>query len=142
LRNKSPSRPQLAETAKAMPRHWPLLEKNSLTAGMLLRKGKCEASLRARFFRLKTRAGFVGFVARTCHSLDSGPSGASTFPRIWIRSIGACKKSVKRKTQYLVRYFPVCLHLVVDFLHAAPCRFIFSINFFASLIKIPFTIFF
>jgi len=44
--------------------------KNSLTAGMLLRKSKCEASLRARFFRLKTRAGFVGFVARTCHSLD------------------------------------------------------------------------
>jgi hypothetical protein len=33
-------------------------------------KASAKHQLRARFFRLKTRAGFVGFVARTCHSLD------------------------------------------------------------------------
>jgi hypothetical protein len=142
LRNKSPGRPQLAETAKAMPCHWPLLEKTASQQVSCFAKASAKLHFALGFFRLKTRAGFVGFVARACHSLDSGPSGASTFPRIWIRSIGACKNSVKRKTQYLVRKFPVCLHLVVDFPRAAPCRFVFSINFFASLAKFPFTIFF
>src|SRR5256885_10588503 len=65
----------------------------------LLRKYHCEASLRARFVSRKTRAGCVGFVARTYSVPRLGPSGASTFPRIWIRSIDACKISVKRKTQ-------------------------------------------
>jgi len=42
----------------------------SLTAGPLLRKSQCEASTSRSVFRLNTRAGFVGFITRTCHSLD------------------------------------------------------------------------
>jgi hypothetical protein len=46
------------------------LSENSLTAGSLLRKSHCEASTSRLVFSFKTRAGFVGFVKRTCHSLD------------------------------------------------------------------------
>jgi hypothetical protein len=37
-------------------------------------------------------------------------------PRIWIRSIGPGRVGVKRKSQNLVKKFPSCLYLVVDFL--------------------------
>ena len=66
-------------------------------------------------FLLKTRAGFVGFVARTDQSLDSVRPGASTFPRIWSRSIGACENPVKGKTQNVDDFFVPHLYLVVPF---------------------------
>src|SRR5215469_3481001 len=44
-----------------------------------------------------------------------GPSGASTSPRIWIRSINPGEKAVKRKSQNLVKNFQECLYLVVEF---------------------------
>jgi len=42
-----------------------------------------------------------------------GPPGASTFPRIWNRSIDPCGKGVKGKTRHVVIILPRCLFVVV-----------------------------
>src|SRR5207247_5523797 len=65
-----------------------------------------------------------------------GPSGASTSPRIWIRSINGRKFSVKRKTQNVVDVFVLRLFVVVRFplgFHrfstpALPLRHFFNIS--------------
>ncbi len=84
----------------------------SLTAGapphLRARSRHC-----ARFFRLET--GPLRGRTRTLIHHRFGPSGASTFPRIWIRSINARIFPVKRKTQNVVDVFVLRLFVVVPF---------------------------
>jgi hypothetical protein len=70
-----------------------------------LRGWPAGADWKARsIFLLRTRAGFVA-CANSSTITRLGPPGATTFPRIWIRSINACKNPVKRKTQNIVAFF-------------------------------------
>src|SRR3989449_10842280 len=80
-----------------------------------------EQVFRARFFRLET--GPLRGRTRTLIHHPFGPSGASTFPRIWIRSINARIFPVKRKTQNLLDVFVLRLFVVVPF---PPNRFPFN----------------
>src|SRR6266849_4365986 len=81
---------------------------------------RCSASctgagqvLRARFFRLEP--GPLRGLTRTLIHPRLGPSGASTSPRIWNRSINGRKFSVKRKTLNVVDVFVLRLFVVVPF---------------------------
>jgi hypothetical protein len=53
-----------------------------------------------------------------------GPPGASTFPRIWNRSINACKNAVKGKTRDVVDYLVRRLFVVVVLHERAACRLV------------------
>ena len=63
-------------------------------------------------FLLRTRAGYRG-PADTGKHPRLGPPGASTFPRIWNRSIDPCEEGVKRKTRHVVDFLAPCLFVVV-----------------------------
>jgi hypothetical protein len=55
-------------------------------------------------FLLRTRAGNRG-LRELEHDPRLDPPGATTFPRIWNRSINACKNDVKGKSQNIVAFF-------------------------------------
>jgi hypothetical protein len=99
LARQVPSLSQFPKTAKRMPCHWPFLTAQPHSRS-LLRQSQCEASTSRSVFSFKPGR-FRGLVNGPVFYPDSVRSGASTFPRIWIRSIRACENSVKRKTQYL-----------------------------------------
>jgi len=93
-----------------MPCLWPVLRTQP--------NSRCSAAItgaelvpRARFFRFEPGP-FRG-PTRTLLRPRLGPSGASTSPRIWIRSINGRKFSVKRKTQNVVAVFVLRLFVVV-----------------------------
>jgi hypothetical protein len=76
--------------------------------------------------------GLVAWLVSVQANPRLGPSGASTFPRIWIRSINLCAEAVKRKSQNLAKFFSTRLYLVVPF---QECRaFTFPKSFASNLI--------
>src|SRR5882757_11584750 len=109
--------PQLPETTKAMPCHRPAYDAQPHSRFAAPQRPLRSCYFALVFFRLKP--GLVAWVlSRGPINPRLGPPGASTFPRIWIRSIGGCKISVKRKTLNVDDFFVLRLYLVVPFLFA------------------------
>jgi len=95
-----------------MPCRWPVLRTQPNSRCSASSTG-AELVSRARFFRLET--GPPRGRTRTLVHPRLGPPGASTSPRIWIRSIKGRIFSVKRKTQNVGDDFVLRLFVVVPF---------------------------
>ena len=107
--------PQSPETTKAMPCHRPAYDARPHSRS-LLRKYHCEASLRARFFSLKTRAGCVGFVARTYQFPDSVRLALPRSPESGFAVSADAKYLSREKRKMWMAFSVLCLYLVVPFL--------------------------
>jgi hypothetical protein len=73
-------------------------------------KASAKHLLRARFFRLKTRAGFVGFVTRTCHILDWVRLALPRSPESGF-AVSAHVKILSREKRKMWMTFSYCIYI-------------------------------
>src|SRR2546429_3165795 len=89
---------------------------HGLTAGRCSANATAKLLLRARFFSLKTRAGCVGFVARTYQFPDSVRLALPRSPESGFAVSADAKYLSREKSKMWMAFSVLCLYLVVPFL--------------------------